>query len=270
MVGLIDGSLSTLAPIFSVALVSHKPLYAFVAGLATSIGAAISMAFSEGLSDTGELTGPRQPARPRRDHRRRHVPRRDPAHAAVPDPELPRRDRDRDRRRRVRAGRARLDPLAVLRTSFVSFARSVAGAVIVGSAPRSALSGSVVGLGSSSAAASSALGPSRLGSPRRPPLARPRRAPPRLAGGFDDGPARPSRPLLALASATYSLVDELEVDHLGGVARARADLDDPRVAAGPVREARRRPRRTACGRCPASAGTPSPAGGRACRRAGRA
>ncbi len=57
MVGLIDGSLSTLAPIFSVAIVTHKPLYAFVAGLATSIGAAISMAFSEGLSDTGEFTG---------------------------------------------------------------------------------------------------------------------------------------------------------------------------------------------------------------------
>ena len=57
MVGLIDGSLSTLAPIFSVVLISHKPFYAFVAGLATSIGAAISMAFSEGLSDTGELTG---------------------------------------------------------------------------------------------------------------------------------------------------------------------------------------------------------------------
>jgi VIT1/CCC1 family predicted Fe2+/Mn2+ transporter len=57
MVGLIDGSLSTLAPIFSIALVSHKPFYAFVGGLATSIGAGISMAFSEGLSDTGELTG---------------------------------------------------------------------------------------------------------------------------------------------------------------------------------------------------------------------
>jgi VIT1/CCC1 family predicted Fe2+/Mn2+ transporter len=57
MVGLIDGSLSTLAPIFSVALISHKPFYAFVAGLATSVGAGISMAFSEGLSDTGELTG---------------------------------------------------------------------------------------------------------------------------------------------------------------------------------------------------------------------
>lgn len=57
MVGLIDGSLSTLAPIFSVAFASHKPLYAFIAGLATSVGAGISMAFSEGLSDTGELTG---------------------------------------------------------------------------------------------------------------------------------------------------------------------------------------------------------------------
>ena len=57
MVGLIDGSLSTLAPIFSIALISHKPFYAFVGGLATSIGAGISMAFSEGLSDTGELTG---------------------------------------------------------------------------------------------------------------------------------------------------------------------------------------------------------------------
>ena len=62
MVGLIDGSLSTLAPIFSVAIVSHNPLYAFAAGLATSIGAAISMAFSEGLSDTGELTGRGSPA----------------------------------------------------------------------------------------------------------------------------------------------------------------------------------------------------------------
>ena len=57
MVGLIDGSLSTLAPIFAVALATHRPHYAFVAGLATSIGAGISMAFSEGLSDTGELTG---------------------------------------------------------------------------------------------------------------------------------------------------------------------------------------------------------------------
>jgi VIT1/CCC1 family predicted Fe2+/Mn2+ transporter len=57
MVGLIDGSLSTLAPIFGVAFYTHEPHTAFVAGLATAIGAGISMAYSEGLSDTGELTG---------------------------------------------------------------------------------------------------------------------------------------------------------------------------------------------------------------------
>jgi VIT1/CCC1 family predicted Fe2+/Mn2+ transporter len=57
MVGLIDGSLSTLAPIFAVAIATHKPHYAFFAGLATAIGAGVSMAFSEGLSDTGEFTG---------------------------------------------------------------------------------------------------------------------------------------------------------------------------------------------------------------------
>src|SRR5436305_10879094 len=57
MVGLIDGSLSTIAPIFAVALASHDTRHAFIAGLATSLGAAISMGFSEALSDTGELTG---------------------------------------------------------------------------------------------------------------------------------------------------------------------------------------------------------------------
>lgn len=57
MVGLIDGSLSTLAPIFSVAIVTHEPHFAFIAGVAAAFGAGVSMAFSEGLSDTGELTG---------------------------------------------------------------------------------------------------------------------------------------------------------------------------------------------------------------------
>jgi VIT1/CCC1 family predicted Fe2+/Mn2+ transporter len=56
MTGLIDGSLSTLAPVFAVAFATHQPLYAFFAGLATAIGAGVSMAFSEGLSDTGDLT----------------------------------------------------------------------------------------------------------------------------------------------------------------------------------------------------------------------
>src|SRR5437667_7300404 len=57
MVGLVDGSLSTLAPIFSIALATHNTRYAFIAGLATALGAGVSMAFSEGLSDTGEMTG---------------------------------------------------------------------------------------------------------------------------------------------------------------------------------------------------------------------
>jgi erythrin-vacuolar iron transport family protein len=62
MTGLIDGSLSTLAPIFAVALATHQPHDAFLAGLATAIGAGVSMAFSEGLSDTGDLTGRGSPA----------------------------------------------------------------------------------------------------------------------------------------------------------------------------------------------------------------
>jgi hypothetical protein len=50
MNGLIDGSLSTLAPIFAVAFATHQPHYAFLAGLATALGAGVSMGFSEGLS----------------------------------------------------------------------------------------------------------------------------------------------------------------------------------------------------------------------------
>jgi erythrin-vacuolar iron transport family protein len=59
--GLMDGSLSTLAPIFAVVLATHEPLTAFFAGLATAVGAGVSMAFSEGLSDTGDLTGRGKP-----------------------------------------------------------------------------------------------------------------------------------------------------------------------------------------------------------------
>ncbi len=56
LVGLIDGTLSTLAPIFAAAILSGSHAALFV-GLATAVGAGISMAFSEGLSDTGEQTG---------------------------------------------------------------------------------------------------------------------------------------------------------------------------------------------------------------------
>jgi VIT1/CCC1 family predicted Fe2+/Mn2+ transporter len=55
--GLMDGSLSTLAPIFAVMLATHDPHTAFFTGLATALGAGVSMAFSEGLSDTGAMTG---------------------------------------------------------------------------------------------------------------------------------------------------------------------------------------------------------------------
>jgi VIT1/CCC1 family predicted Fe2+/Mn2+ transporter len=63
LTGLIDGSLSTIAPIFSVALYTHDPHAAFIAGTATAIAAGISMAYSEGLSDTGELTGRGNPVK---------------------------------------------------------------------------------------------------------------------------------------------------------------------------------------------------------------
>src|SRR5690348_17650417 len=59
--GLMDGSLSTLAPIFAVMLATHHPLTAFYTGAATALGAGVSMAFSEGLSDTGDLTGRGKP-----------------------------------------------------------------------------------------------------------------------------------------------------------------------------------------------------------------
>jgi hypothetical protein len=57
LAGLMDGSVSTLAPIFATAFATHKPFTAFLVGMASATGAGISMAFSEGLSDNGELTG---------------------------------------------------------------------------------------------------------------------------------------------------------------------------------------------------------------------
>jgi hypothetical protein len=56
LVGLIDGTLSTLAPIFAAAILSGSHAALFV-GLATAVGAGISMGFSEALSDTGKDTG---------------------------------------------------------------------------------------------------------------------------------------------------------------------------------------------------------------------
>jgi serine/threonine protein kinase len=57
LVGLMDGSVSTLAPIFATAFATHRPLTTFLVGMASATGAGISMAFAEALSDDGELTG---------------------------------------------------------------------------------------------------------------------------------------------------------------------------------------------------------------------
>jgi rubrerythrin len=57
LAGLMDGSVSTLAPVFAAAFATRKSWDAFVVGLAASIGAGISMGFAEALSDDGSLTG---------------------------------------------------------------------------------------------------------------------------------------------------------------------------------------------------------------------
>jgi hypothetical protein len=57
LAGLMDGSVSTLAPLFAAAFATHSTWQTFLVGLAASVGAGISMAFAEALSDDGSLTG---------------------------------------------------------------------------------------------------------------------------------------------------------------------------------------------------------------------
>ena len=57
LAGLMDGSISSLAPLFAAAFATRDSRTAFLVGLATAIGAGISMACSEGLSDDGKLSG---------------------------------------------------------------------------------------------------------------------------------------------------------------------------------------------------------------------
>lgn len=57
LAGLMDGSVSTLAPVFAAAFATHNTWDAFAVGLAASVGAGISMGFAEALSDDGSLTG---------------------------------------------------------------------------------------------------------------------------------------------------------------------------------------------------------------------
>lgn len=61
LAGLMDGSVSTLAPVFAAAFATKNSWDAFLVGLAASIGAGISMAFAEALSDDGSLTGRGRP-----------------------------------------------------------------------------------------------------------------------------------------------------------------------------------------------------------------
>jgi rubrerythrin len=57
LAGLMDGSVSTLAPVFAAALATQQPWTAFLVGMAASVGAGISMGFAEALSDDGVLSG---------------------------------------------------------------------------------------------------------------------------------------------------------------------------------------------------------------------
>jgi rubrerythrin len=57
LAGLMDGSVSTLAPLFAAAFATHNTWETFLVGLAASVGAGISMGFAEALSDDGSLTG---------------------------------------------------------------------------------------------------------------------------------------------------------------------------------------------------------------------
>ena len=57
LAGLMDGSVSTLAPVFAAAFATRNPWDAFLVGMAASLGAGISMGFAEALSDDGSLTG---------------------------------------------------------------------------------------------------------------------------------------------------------------------------------------------------------------------
>ncbi len=61
LVGLMDGSVSTLAPLFAAAFATHSSWQTFLVGLAASVGAGISMGFAEALSDDGTLTGRGRP-----------------------------------------------------------------------------------------------------------------------------------------------------------------------------------------------------------------
>ena len=113
LVGLMDGSVSTLAPVFAAAFATHNSWNAFLVGLAASIGAGISMGFAEALSDDGKLSGRGAPLLRGSclrldDDGGRHRP-----YPAFPDPVFLHSDGHRARRRHHRIERHRLDPMAL-------------------------------------------------------------------------------------------------------------------------------------------------------------
>ena len=117
LAGLMDGSVSTLAPLFATAFATRTEpngtWVTFLVGLAASVGAGISMGFAEGLSDDGSLDRTRPAADPRHRLWRDDRPRGTRPHDAVLDPPFLDRHHGRDFCRHDRARRDLVDPPTV-------------------------------------------------------------------------------------------------------------------------------------------------------------
>ena len=105
LVGLMDGSVSTLAPLFAAAFATHNTWATFLVGLAASVGAGISMGFAEALSDDGSLTGRGSPVMRGLGLRRHDRDRRARPYTALPHSAFLHGNRGVDRRGRGRARR---------------------------------------------------------------------------------------------------------------------------------------------------------------------
>ena len=102
LVGLMDGSVSTLAPVFAAAFATHNSWDTFLVGMAASVGAGISMGFAEALSDDGNAVRPRPALAARPGHRADDHGRRRRPHPALSDQRFL--DGDDPRHRRGAAG----------------------------------------------------------------------------------------------------------------------------------------------------------------------
>ena len=113
LAGLMDGSVSSLAPLFAAAFATRDSRMAFLVGLATAVGAGISMAFSEALSDDGKISGRGNPWVRGPICGAMTFLRRDRAHAAVFDLEFRSGDGDCRGDRGDRAAGHRLGPTSL-------------------------------------------------------------------------------------------------------------------------------------------------------------